>query len=352
MEEQALDALFVTLPANIYYLTGFRSNPHERFLGLILVKGHEPFLLVPALDKEAAGTAAKGISRIYTHTDTDNPYEVLQKLLSAAVRRVGLEKTHLTVSRFEALAAAIGADAYFDLAAELQSMRMIKSAEEIAMMRKAVQVIEDVLHAGVAQVKPGVTELDLVAELEYRMKKLGADGPSFDTIVLAGEKSALPHGVPGNRSVREGELLLFDIGVYVDGYASDITRTFAVGDIAPKLQDIYETVLAANMRAIEAVAPGATFGSLDRTARAVIAGKGYGDYFMHRLGHGLGLDVHEYPSVHGDNEQQLAAGMAFTIEPGIYVPGLGGVRIEDDVVVTAHGVDVLTTFPKELTVIG
>lgn len=351
MDQHALDAVLVNMPKHVYYLTGFASDPHERFLGLIIPRHSEPFLLVPALDLEAA-QAASEVKLIYTHTDTDNPYDVLKKHLPAGIQTLGLEKGYLTVSRFEALSAAIGATRYADIDEPLREMRVIKSAEEIVRMKQAVRIIEDVLRAGIAQVKPGVTEIELVAELEYQMKKLGASGPSFSTMVLAGEKSALPHGVPGTRQIRSGELLLFDLGVYADGYASDITRTFAVGDISEEQAKIYDTVLQANLRAIAATRPGAMLASLDQTAREHIAGAGYGEYFMHRLGHGLGMDVHEYPSVHGQNQELLRSGMVFTIEPGIYVPNVGGVRIEDDVLVTDSGVEVLTSFPKELTVIG
>jgi Xaa-Pro dipeptidase len=231
-------------------------------------------------------------------------------------------------------------------------MRLQKTPEEVVRMKRAVEVVEAVLRAGLEKVKVGVTEIEIVAELEYQMKRLGAQGPAFSTMVLAGEKSALPHGKPGDRKIQAGELLLFDLGVYVDGYASDITRTFAVGELDTKQREIYETVLAANLAAIDAVKPGVTLASLDKAARDLIASRGYGDYFIHRLGHGLGMDVHEYPSVHGQNMDTLVEGMVFTIEPGVYVPGTGGVRIEDDVLVTADGVEVLTTFPKELTVIG
>ena len=144
---------------------------------------------------------------------------------------------------------------------------------------------------------------------------------------------------------------MFDIGVYADGYASDITRTFAVGELSPELIKIYETVLAANEAAIAAIKPGVTFASIDHAARQVIEMAGYGEYFLHRLGHGLGIDVHEFPSVHGENQYQLAEGHVFTVEPGIYVPGVGGVRIEDDVLVTSTGVEVLTSYPKNLTYI-
>ncbi|MFY0545121.1 M24 family metallopeptidase [Brevibacillus sp. H7] len=351
MEEQQLDAVLITSPKHVYYMTGFFTDPHERFMGLIVPAAGEPSLLVPALDRDAAA-GASSVRQIFTHTDTQNPYEVLQKALPAGVKRLGLEKHYVTVERYEAIAAAVNAEQYVDVEQPLRSMRLVKSPDEIARMKRAVQVVEDVLREGLKKVKVGVTEIEIVAELEFQMKRLGAEGPSFSTMVLAGEKSALPHGKPGDRKIQNGELLLFDLGVYVNGYASDITRTFAVGEINRQLQDIYETVLAANEAAIAAVRPGVTLASLDRAARDLISGKGYGEYFMHRLGHGLGMDVHEYPSVHGENQEMLRTGMVFTIEPGIYLPGAGGVRIEDDVLVTETGCEVLTRFPKQLTVIG
>ncbi len=351
MEANQLDAIFVTLPKHVYYVTDFNSDPHERFMGLVLVRGEEPVLIVPALDKEAA-QAATGMDKILTHTDTQNPYEILKNTLPASLRRIGVEKSHVTLNRFEAMKEVLPQAEYIDIDALLKEMRLQKSPDEITRIKRAIQVVEDVLRAGLQKVRVGVSEAEIVAELEYQMKKLGAEGPSFSTMVLAGEKSALPHGKPGERTIQAGELLLFDLGVAVDGYVSDITRTFAVGEISDKLKEIYETVLAGNMAAIEAVRPQVTLASIDRAAREVIAARGYGEYFIHRLGHGMGMDVHEYPSVHGENQDLLRAGMVFTIEPGVYIPGLGGVRIEDDVLVTESGVEVLTTFPKQLTVIG
>jgi Xaa-Pro dipeptidase len=263
-----------------------------------------------------------------------------------------VEKDDLSVLRFEAISAAIGAEAYVDIGIPLREMRAIKTPDEVERMKNAVRIVEEVLRSGVDQVKQGVSEIELVAELEYRMKKLGAQGPSFDTMVLSGAKSALPHGKPDHRKIVEGELLLFDLGVFADGYASDITRTFAVGEITDEMKNIYGAVLAGNLAAIEAIRTGVTFGSLDRAARESIEAAGYGPYFNHRLGHGLGMDIHEYPSIHGRNDDLLLPGMVFTVEPGIYVPLVGGVRIEDDVLVTPDGVEVLTSFPKELTVIG
>ncbi|MFD0674709.1 M24 family metallopeptidase [Cohnella sp. GCM10027633] len=351
LDHNKIDAMLITSPKHVYYLTGFATDPHERFLGLLLARGEYPTLLLPALDYEAAA-AATGMARIHTHSDTENAHDVLRKLMPANVRSLGVEKEHLSVATFEKLAEAIGAEAYVDVGSPLRDMRAVKSADEVARMRRAARLVEDVLREGVSRAKPGTTEIELVAELEYQMKKLGAQCPSFDTMVLTGAKSALPHGKPDATAIREGDLLLFDLGVFADGYASDITRTFAVGEVPDEAKRIYAAVLDANRRAIEAIRPGATLGSLDRAAREAIEAAGYGPYFMHRLGHGLGMDIHEYPSVHGLNEDKVRAGMAFTVEPGVYVPGVGGVRIEDDVVATEDGVDVLTSFPKELTVIG
>lgn len=351
MDEQQIDVAIITLPKHVYYLTGFLSEPHERFLGLLIPRDGEATLLVPALDREAAEQSSM-ITQIATHKDTDDPYEIVKGILPAGLRRVGLEKDHLTVNRFEALANALEAEQYLDMELPLREMRLTKSPDEIVRIKRAIDVIEGVLAEGLKKVKAGVTEAEMVAELEYLMKRLGASGPSFDTMVLAGEKAALPHGHPGDRVIREGDLLLFDMGVVLDGYVSDITRTFAVGEINEKQKEIYETVLSANLAAIEATRPGITLASLDQAARDVIAAKGYGDYFIHRLGHGMGMDVHEYPSVHGANQDLLRAGMVFTIEPGIYLPGVGGVRIEDNVFVTENGCEVLTSFPKELTIIG
>lgn len=351
MERNNLDAVIITVPRHVYYLTGFASEPHERFLGLVLPKGEEPFLLVPALDAEAAAQASS-VQRIYTHSDTDSAYEVLRGLLPASLGSIGIETEHWTVSRYEELKTYIGVSQVSSVDGLLRDMRVIKSESEIGLMKDAVALVEKVLKRGLEKVAVGVSETDLVAELEFQMKKLGAQSPSFSTMVLTGPASALPHGVPGSRKISSGDLLLFDLGVYLNGYASDITRTFAVGEVSEEHRRIYNAVLAGNEAAIGAVRPDVTCASVDAAARNRIEADGYGPYFNHRLGHGLGLDVHEYPSLHGRNEAVLKAGMTFTIEPGVYVPGVGGVRIEDDVLVTSGGVEVLTSFPKELTVLG
>ncbi|MBY9080904.1 aminopeptidase P family protein [Paenibacillus sp. HN-1] len=349
---EGMDALLVTDPKHVYYLTGFASNPHERFLGLLLERGEEPVLIVPALDAESA-RAASSVQTIVTHTDTDNPYKLLNQQLKGKPGKLGIEKEQMSLARFELLAEEVPAASVADIGPILRRMRAIKSPAEIDRMVHAAELVEEVLRQGLTRVKEGVSEIELVAELDYLMKKLGASGPSFDTMVLSGPNTALPHGVPGSRKIVPGDLVMFDLGVFANSYASDITRTFAFGaEPGAELKTIYETVLAANEAGIAAAKAGASYGSVDQAARAVIEEAGYGEYFVHRVGHGLGMDTHEYPSLHGLNEDIMEAGNVFTVEPGIYVPGLGGVRIEDDILVTGTGARTLTSFPKAWTVLG
>lgn len=348
MLQQGVQTLLITDPKHVFYLTGFLSNPYERFLGVLFQPGGEPVLVVPALDEEAARAATGGMD-IVTHLDTDNPYSLLKNKLRKHVGTLGLEKENLTVARYELLQESLAFSGSLDIGPWLREMRVRKSAGEADKIRHAVGLIERVLQESLKQVKEGISENELVAEVEYQIRKLGADGPSFDSMVLFGEKTGLPHGVPGERKLRQGDLVMFDIGVYASGYASDITRTFAFGDLMEEQVRIYETVLAANEAAIASIRPGVTCAEVDKAARDVIEKAGYGEYFIHRLGHGLGIDVHEFPSVHGQNDYPLSEGNVFTVEPGIYIPGVGGVRIEDDCLVTANGVEVLTSFPKRLT---
>jgi len=351
MAQQSMQASIITDPKHVYYLSGFRSDPHERLLALVVTAGGKSKLLVPELDRTGAEEAA-AVDVIESHRDTDNAYAILGGMLgSEAARAVGVEKDKLTVTQYERLKAVLPDASLTGIDQTLLAMRAIKSADEIARIRLAVKLVEQVLRETLPLVKVGVTELELAADIDYRMRRIGAEGPSFDTTVLAGDKSALPHGAPGTRQVRAGELLLFDLGVYADGYVSDITRTFAVGEISAELTTIYDTVLRANELGIAALQAGVPMSQADVAARRHIESRGYGDRFTHRLGHGIGLDIHEYPSLHGGNDDVLQAGMTVTVEPGIYIPGVGGVRIEDDVLITAGGPETLTSFPKQLTVL-
>lgn len=215
-------------------------------------------------------------------------------------------------------------------------------------MQNAANIIEEVLAQGIKKVKIGMTELELTAIFETYMRELGSDGPSFSTIFLSGEKAAIPHGTPGNRQFQNGDFLLIDMGVIKDGYGSDTTRTFVIGEPTDK-QKNFDIVLRSNQASIQAVQTNVPLNTFDIAARNIIADEGYGEYFNNRVGHRLGIEVHEEPSIHGNNQDLAKEGLACTIEPGIYIPNYGGVRIEDTVYIDENGkTQVLTSFPREL----
>ncbi|NBJ69217.1 MULTISPECIES: Xaa-Pro peptidase family protein [Clostridia] len=349
-----LDVIMITSPANVFYYTGFLSDPHERFMALLINNSNDTTaLFVPALDKDIAASEA-AISNIVSISDEESPYEILKHALNHEVHWFGLEMKAVSMFQHRQLQSRFPNAHYKDIQPVMNQQRTCKSKEEITYLREAVTIIENVLTEGIKRVKIGMTEIELAAELEYLMKQFGAVGPSFSTIVLTGEKAALPHGVPGDRTLQNGDFLLIDFGVLTKhGYCSDITRTFVIGEATEKQKTIYKTVLNANIAGIESVKENVPLKTFDMAARNVIHENGYGHYFNNRVGHGLGIEVHEEPSIHKNNEELAKAGFVFTIEPGIYIPGYGGVRIEDEVYINNAGeAEVLTSFPKVLHIIA
>lgn len=353
MAKEGIRIGLVTSPTNVAYLTGFACNPHERFLALAIdSEAREAKLYVPLLDATAAEDAAQGIP-ILPISDSDDAYELLgHHTPGEGASRIGVEKGAVSLAKAERLQSVYDGAGFFDLEQPILDMRLSKSADEIARIQRAVDLIEDVMAYAASVVRIGMTELELAAEIERKMRELGADRPAFETIVLTGPRSALPHGVPGQHPIRQGDFLLIDIGVQVNGYCSDITRTFVVGEASEKQMAIYEAVLAANEAGIAAAAAGVPVSAVDAAARGKIEQAGFGPMFTHRVGHGFGMDVHEQPSMSGVNGTLLAPGMVFTVEPGVYDTVVGGVRIEDDVYIREDGTaGVLTSYPKTLTVI-
>ncbi|MFL0363369.1 M24 family metallopeptidase [Pseudobacillus sp. 179-B 2D1 NHS] len=351
LKEKDISLAFITAPENVFYLTGFRSDPHERLLGVAIFPESEPFLICPKLDASDAKNSGWAFE-IVGHTDIENPWEMIEtrvKKRSGRINRIAVEKQHLNVERYEELSSRFPGAAFVAAEEKMQQLRLIKDKKELASLRKAAEYADLAVKTGAEAIREGKSELEILAEVEFEMKKQGIAEMSFSTMVLTGKNGASPHGTPGNTKVKKGDLVLFDLGVVYEGYCSDITRTVAFGEISDKQREIYETVLQAQQAAVAAVKPGMTAKEIDLTARKAIADAGYGDFFPHRLGHGLGISVHEYPSITETNELLLQEGMVFTIEPGIYVPDVAGVRIEDDVYVTADGVEILTAFPKQLT---
>lgn len=353
MKENNIQVSFLTSSENVFYLSGFYSDPHERLLALAVFQEAEPFLVCPSMEK---GEAKKSgwEHEIIGYSDIDQPWEFIHKAIKKRINTISkaaIEKEHLNVERYEAMSALFPDATFISAEEKLRTLRMIKDARELKTIEEACALADYAVEVGVSEIKEGRTELEILSAIEYALKKKGVTEMSFATMVLAGANAASPHGTPGLTKIKKGDLILFDLGVVIDRYCSDITRTVAYGDINEKQKEIYDTVLKAQLAAIDASKPGVTAAEVDLTAREIISRAGYGEYFPHRLGHGLGISVHEYPSVTETNGLRLEKGMVYTIEPGIYVPEVAGVRIEDDIYITENGAHVLTKFPKELQVI-
>lgn len=353
MKENDIAMCLLTSTENVFYLSNFYGDPHERMLGLAVFQEKEPFLVCPALEKENVKNAGWAFD-VIAYSDIENPWELIEQEARKRVQsfpKIAIEKEHMNVRRYEELLRRFPASKIVSSEEKLRRLRMIKDKEEIRRIKKACALADYAIDVAITEIRAGKTELDIVAAIEFELKKKGVQKMAFMTTVLAGTNSALPHGAPGETKIQEGDLIVLDLGVVVDGYCSDITRTVAYRDIGKKQREIYDTVLKSQLAAIKASKAGVTCAEVDLTARNIIAGAGYGPYFTHRLGHGLGISVHEYPSVTETNSLVLEEGMVFTIEPGIYIPGTGGVRIEDDVLVTSQGPLMLTKYPKELIIV-
>lgn len=353
LNELGIDAAFITNPDNVFYFSGFKSNPHERLLGVMVFKDAEPFLICPQMEMPDAKNAGWE-GDIIGHADTENSMAILERAVSeraGSLSKIAIEKSHMTVERLDALTDSFDSMQILALDNRINAMRVIKDEHELQILREAAALADYAIEVGAKTLKEGITEIEVMTQIELALKKRGVTHMSFDTTVLSGPNAASPHGKTGDRKIRKGDLVLFDLGVVHKGYCSDITRTLAFGEPNDEQIEVYNLVLQAELASLEAVKPGVTAAELDEAARNVITDAGYGEFFTHRLGHGLGISVHEFPSLHGSNNLIIESGMVFTLEPGVYVPGKVGVRIEDDVVVTETGVEVLTKYPKELQII-
>lgn len=350
--KKEIDGACITSTANVFYLSGFHCEPHERLLSIFMFQQEEPFLVCPKMDASRARQAGWAYD-IVAFSDTDNSWELIQEAIqkrNVNIHTVAIEKEHMNVQRYEALTSLFHAT-FVSAEEKLQMLRMLKDEQEIAILRQAAALADEAIQIGISCIKEGVSELDILGQIEYQLKRQGVQKMSFDTMVLTGKNSALPHGIPGTSTIQKGDFVLFDLGVIVDGYCSDITRTVAFHHTTEEQNQIYQTVLKGQLEAIKHSVPGTALGHLDTYARDIITEAGYGQYFTHRLGHGLGIDVHEYPSLNETNQMLLTKGMVYTIEPGIYVPHIGGVRIEDDIAITETGHEVLTKFTKDLLIV-
>ncbi|NPC92348.1 aminopeptidase P family protein [Bacillus sp. WMMC1349] len=354
LKEKDYQLAFIHSKENVFYLTNFYTEPHERLMGVFVFQDEEPFFVCPQMEASQAKTAGWTYD-IIGYEDHENPWELISATLkkrNLQFEKVAVEKETISLFRAEMLrTAANGAD-FVSVEDKLNECRVVKDEKEISILREAAKLADYGVEVGANALKSGISEIEVVAKIEYELKKKGIQGMSFSTMVLFGEKSGQPHGNPGSRTLDTGDFVLFDLGVIIDGYCSDITRTLVYQQVNQQQKEIYETVLQAEMAALQMSKPGVRIGDLDLKARGIIENAGFGEYFPHRLGHGLGISAHEYPSMSHNNNGLLKEGMVYTIEPGIYIPEIGGVRIEDDVLVTSDGVETLTLYPKQLTVIS
>lgn len=345
-----LDCVALVPGANLRYLTGLNLSLTERPLVFFFPREGRPASLLPTLEAPRIKARLPFEVELFTYSDEEGhqpAFERACQTLSLVGKRLGVEFLNMRVLELKRLEQYAPGCQMLDAGEMLSGLRMIKDAEEIELVRQAIRITEQALREVADVIRPGRTDLEIAAELKIAFLQAGAGRMSFEPIVVAGPESASPHATPSGRLIKSGDLILIDCGVTYQGYAADITRTFAVGPVAPQLERVYEIVKEANAAGRAAVRPGVPAQEVDRAARQIIARAGYGKYFAHRTGHGLGLEVHEPPYIVEGNEDLLQPGMIFTIEPGIYLPGQGGVRIEDDVLVTPQGAETLTTFPRD-----
>jgi Xaa-Pro dipeptidase len=346
-ESQGLDGLALMPGPNLVYVTGMHFHLSERPVLFVAPVDADPVVILPEL--EAGKAEARGY-RTFAYSDTEGYRMAFHEAcvtLQLAEARIGIEALRmrfLDSSVLRRFAPDIELVPIDDLVVEL---RAVKSGQELAAMRQSIEVAESAFLRWVATLAPGMTEKAAASSLTAELLRGGAEALAFSPIVASGPNGGLPHAVPGDRRFQMGDWIVVDWGARVDGYASDLTRMIVIGPPSGSLKKVYDVVLQANCAGCEAVRPGVEAQAVDTAARTVITDAGYGPQFVHRTGHGLGLESHEPPYLVAGNARILETGMAFTVEPGIYLRGVGGIRIEDDVVMTDRGGEVLTTLTRE-----
>lgn len=338
----------ITSDVNRFYYTGFSSSA-----GCVLLTKENAYLLVDFRYGEAAQNIVKHCKVVVFKKLIDSIKEICKE---EHISEIFIEEENVTVAqsntfkeKFAEFGVALTHDKLLDTL--IHNQRLVKSEDEIAMIKKAQQITEQAYTEVLNYVNPGVTEREIALELEYLMRKKGADGVSFSLITITGKNTSLPHGVPGDNIIKEGDFFLSDIGALYNGYHSDMTRTVAIKSATDEMEEIYNIVLKAQLSALETVKAGIKAGIVDKTARDIISSYGYGEMFGHSTGHGVGLDIHEQPTVSINSETILSNKMIITVEPGIYIPDKFGVRIEDMVCVTKDGYENFATIDKSLIIV-
>jgi Xaa-Pro dipeptidase len=354
LQASNLDALVLNAGPSLVYLTGLHFHLSERPVAAIFTAGHEPVIILPELEMlKVAGMPVRAFPYPENPAEWDGVFCKAVQSLGLDGKRIGVEPRQMRLLEFRHVKSGAPEAEFPDASDVVSSLRVRKDADEIAAMRKAVKVAQSALEATIQSIKIGMTEKEIAGELVVNLLRSGSEsGMPFAPIVSGGPNAANPHASPSDRKIRRGDLLVVDWGAAVDGYISDLTRTFTVGDADDECRKIHAVVLEANAAGRAAGKPGAACAAVDKAARAVIEKAGYGQYFTHRTGHGIGMEGHEDPYMRGDNMQLLEPGMAYTVEPGIYLPERNGVRIEDNLFITEDGVECISDMPRELRAVG
>ncbi|MBQ3704859.1 MAG: aminopeptidase P family protein [Clostridia bacterium] len=340
-------AVVIHDPSNMFYLTeGYAGE------GLVYLSAQRRAIVTDFRYTEAAEKDSSGFEVIMIDRDHSHEHRVAELCAAESISELYYESNILSVDDFERLRAAVGEEvSYIPLRRAPQQIRQIKTPSEIVIMRKAGSITSEAFEAVLPKIRVGMTEKELRLELENAMYRLGADGLAFDTIIASGVNGSLPHAVPGNRRLQQGDMITMDFGAKVGGYCSDMTRTVALGEPSPEMRKVYQTVFRAQAMCEAALAAGKICSEIDKLARDYIDSQGYAGRFGHGLGHCVGIDIHEEPRLSQKCQDVLKAGMVITVEPGIYLPGVGGVRIENTCLVKEKGSEPLTTARKELVIL-
>jgi Xaa-Pro dipeptidase len=351
-----LEALAINAGPSLVYLTGLHFHLSERPVVAFFTAEHEPVIILPELEMlKVTGLPYQVKAFPYGEdpADWDGVFCKAVTALKLDGKRIGVEPRQMRLLEFRQVKNSAPEADFPDASSIVSNLRIRKDADEVAVMRKAVKVAQSALHATIPLIKVGMTEKELASELVVQLLRHGSQSEvPFAPIVSGGPNSANPHANPSDRKIRPGDLLVVDWGAAIDGYISDLTRTFAVGEVEAEYHKIHRIVLEANAAGRAAGKPGVPCAAVDKAARDVIEKAGYGAYFTHRTGHGIGMEGHEEPYMRGDNIQLLEPGMAYTVEPGIYLPERNGVRIEDNMVITETGAECLSDMERGLLVVG
>lgn len=347
LEAHGLDAMLLTGEANRFYASGFHSSGTD---GVALVTRKKAYYFTDSRYTEAAGRCLVGAELREIGHGRGYAALIEEAISEQHISRMGFEDAYMTVQDYERYRKALSCD-LVPATELLWQLRMVKDDEELEALAAAQRIAERALEEILEEIRPGVTEKEIAARLQYLMLHYGASDMSFDPIVVSGPNGSLPHGVPSEKPIRQGEFVTMDFGCVYRGYCSDMTRTVAVGFATEEMHEVYQTVLAAQLAGIRAARAGVTGREVDGAARAVITAAGYGDYFGHSFGHGVGVEIHEAPNASPMNDKPLPSRAVISAEPGIYLPGKLGVRIEDVIILTEEGCRNITRAPKELLIL-